>query len=325
MDRGKKESFCHPPASFLKNRIALTTGDPKSIGRFVISEALKKTGPQKNFQFLVWTEKQSKTLKIPKFQTASFKTGALALQSPFKESQILQVKSSKSPGDWVEEAARFCLKKKLSALITGPVSKKTIKKNRLKALSQTSLLKKLCKKKNVFMCFRGTFFNTVLFSDHIPLKDISLEKRPLKTCLSLALKSRSYLKPSLQNKPLGLLALNPHAGEAGLIGKEEQKILKPLLSSFSSKEVQGPLCPDSAFLKKNWEKYSFFIALYHDQGLIPFKMAHSHTGFTQTLGLPFLRLGVDHGTGLGLKKEEISSASFLTALKEVLKRVPSSL
>ena len=325
MGKGKKETFLNQPSSFLKHRIALTTGDPEGIGQFVASEALKKLGPQKNFQFLIWTNKQSEILKIPKFQTSTFKTGSSALQRPFKENQILQIKSLKGPGDWVEEAALLCLKKNLSALITGPVSKKTVKKNRHKALSQTALLKTLCKKKNVFMCFRGAFFNTVLVTDHIPLKKISLSKNKLKDCLSLALKARGSLKASLQNKPLGLLALNPHAGENGLIGKEEEMILKPILQAFSNKELKGPLCPDSAFLKKNWEKYSFFIALYHDQGLIPFKMAHSHKGFAQTLGLPFLRLGVDHGTGLGLKKEDISSDSFLAALKEVLKSVPYSL
>ena len=109
---------------------------------------------------------------------------------------------------------------------------------------------------------------------------------------------------------MGVLGLNPHAGEGGLIGKEEEDILKPLIKTFSPKEVQGLLVPDAAFLKKNWDLYSFFIALYHDQGLIPFKMIHSHRGFAQTLGLPFLRLGVDHGTGIGLKHREISSESF---------------
>lgn len=317
----KKESFSDSPSSSVTNRLALTTGDVKGVGQFIVSEALKKLGPKKNCQFLIWTDKNAKTLAVPKFQTLLFKTGSEALQSPFKENHLLQIKSRKKPGDWLEEAAIFCLKKSLSGLITGPVSKKTIKKNRHKALGQTALLKILCKKKNAFMCFRGAFFNIILFSDHIPLKKISLKKHKLKDCLFLALKARRFLTASLQKKPLGLLALNPHAGENSLIGEEDEKVLKPLVKTFSPSEVEGPLCPDSAFLKKNWKKYSFFIALYHDQGLIPFKMIHSHKGFTQTLGLPFLRFGVDHGIGLGLKKKDISSDSFLAALKEAVKRI----
>ena len=319
MDREKKSLFFPHLLFPLRNRLALTTGEASGVGKKIAIQALKILRPQKNFQFLVWTDDKSKTLQIPPFQTLTFKTSKQALNSPFKENLLLQIKSSGGPGDWLEEAGSLCLKKELSALLTGPISKALVKKNKHRAISQTALLKILCRKKNLFMCFRGDFFNLILFTDHIPLKKISLDKRTFKHLLSLALKARRFLSPSLQNKPLAVLGLNPHAGEGGLIGKEEEKILKPLLKTFSSKEVQGPFSPDSAFLKKNWGLYSFFIALYHDQGLIPFKMIHSHRGFVQTLGLPFLRLGVDHGTGLGLKDSEISSESFLKALKEALR------
>ena len=316
----EKESFFFRHSPFpLKNRLALTTGEPSGIGKRIALQALKILGPKKGFQFLIWTDDKTKALQVPPFQTLLFKTGKEALKSPFKENYILQIKSSGGPGDWLEEAGRLCLKKELSALLTGPVSKAVMKKNKHNALSQTALLKILCRKKNLFMCFRGALFNTILFTDHSPLKEVSINKRNFKDLLALALKARGFLKPSLQNKPLAVLGLNPHAGEGGLIGDEEEEILKPLLKAFSSKEVQGPLSPDSAFLKKNWKLYSFFIALYHDQGLIPFKTIHSHKGFVQTLGLPFLRLGVDHGTGLGLKDKEISSESFLKALKEALR------
>lgn len=324
MGREKKGFFFHNSPSPLKHRLALTTGDPLGIGKKITLQALQKIGPKKNFQFLIWTNNKTKTLQVPAFKTLAFKSSKQALKSHFKEDYILQIKSFGGPGDHLEEASKCCLNKETSALITGPVSKALMKKNKYKALSQTDLLKKLCKKQNVFMSFRGTFFNTILFTDHIPLKKIFIDPTKFKDCVTLALKARILLKASLQKKPLAVLGLNPHSGERGLIGKEEEKILKPLLKSFSSKEVQGPLAPDAAFLKKNWMEYSFFIALYHDQGLIPFKMIHSHKGFAQTLGLPFLRLGVDHGTGIGLKERDISSESFLRALKEAIRIICST-
>ncbi len=317
---GRKKDFFFYSSPFpLRNRLALTTGDPFGVGQQVVGEALENLGPKKGFQFFVWTDKKAKTLNISDFQTLVFKTSQQALKSSFKENHILQIKSSGSPGDWLEEASKLCLTKKLSALITGPVSKAVMKKTKQKALSQTALLKILCRKQNLFMCFRGHYFNIILFTDHIPLKKISIHKRKFKDLLLLALKARAFLKPSLQKKPLAVLGLNPHAGEEGLIGTEEETVIKPLLKMFSPKEVQGPLAPDSAFLRKNWSSYSFFIALYHDQGLIPFKTIHPHKGFAQTLGLPFLRLGVDHGTGIGLKKKEVSSESFFKALKEAIR------
>ena len=323
MDREKKDFFFHNSPFLLKHRLALTTGDSLGIGKKITVQALKRLGPKKKFQFLVWTDNKAKTLKIPAFKTLIFKTSKQALKSSFKEDYILQIKSFGGPGDQLEEAAKCCLNKETSALITGPVSKALMKKNKYKALGQTDLLKKLCQKKNVFMSFRGVFFNTILFTDHIPLKNLFIDPTKFKNCVTLALKARIFLKSSLKKKPLAILGFNPHSGENGIIGEEEEKILKPLLKSFSSKEVQGPLVPDAAFLKKNWKFYSFFIALYHDQGLIPFKMIHSHKGFTQTLGLPFLRLGVDHGTGIGLKDKDISSESFFKAIKEAIRIIHS--
>ena len=174
------------------------------------------------------------------------------------------------------------------------------------------------------MCFRGEKFNVVLLTDHIPLKKLAIRPSALRNCLRLALKHRALLAPALQKKALGVLGLNPHAGEEGLMGREEEDIIKPLLKEFPQEEVQGPLSPDSAFLRKNHKLYSFFIALYHDQGLIPFKAAHAHTGFAQSLGLPFLRLGVDHGAGLTLKGDGVCSDSFFAALKEAVRLVSGS-
>ena len=321
MDRRKKDSVFNKKTFPLKNTIALTTGDPAGIGSTVAFQALKALGPKKNFQFMLWTCAQEKTFRLPRFKTFVFQNSQQALKMPFKENHLLQIKNSTGPAEQLEEATKLCLAKKASALVTGPVSKTLMKKNKRKALSQTALLKILCKKKNLFMCFRGKHFNTILLTDHIPLKNVEINKKTLRELLILSLQARDFLPTNKRKKAVGLLALNPHSGESGLIGKEEQKILWPIIKEFSSKEVQGPLCPDAAFLKKNWGVYSFFIALYHDQGLIPFKMAHSHKGFAQTLGLPFLRLGVDHGTGLGLKQKEISSESFLAACKEALRLV----
>ncbi len=320
---GKTKSFFSYKSLFpLKNRLGITTGDPQGIGQKIASKSLKVLGPQKNFQFLIWTSTKSPVLKVPSFQTKVFKTALEALKTPFNEKVLLEIKSKCLPGDWLEESAVLCLEKKLSALITGPISKATIKKNKYKALSQTPLLKILSGTKDVFMVFRGNFFNVILLTDHCPLSKVLIDQKKLIYLLKEALNLRFYLNPKDQKKPLGLLGLNPHAGEGGLIGKEEQKILTPLLKKhFSNNEVEGPLCPDTAFLKKNWNRYSFYIALYHDQGLIPFKTIHSHSGFALSLGLPFLRLSVDHGTGLNLQDKDISFESFLAATKEGLRLI----
>ena len=317
MGRQTEKTLFYKHKLSLEKRIGITTGNPDGIGKIVVERSLEKLGPQKHFQFIVWTDKKAKALKVKKFKVRVFANIKEALASPFHFCEILEIKTSRLAGDWVEEASLLCLKNKLSALITGPISKHLMKKSKQGALSHTELLKNLSKTKDVFMSFLGEHFNLILLTDHIPFSQIRINKTRLETLIVKALKFRKILKPSLQNKPLGLLGLNPHAGEDGLLGLEEEKILKPLILKFN-KEVEGPLVPDSAFLKKNWSRYSFYISLYHDQGLPTFKTIHNHKGVSVSLGLPFIRTGVDHGTGIDLKSSEIKSDSFFLALKKAL-------
>lgn len=302
----------------LKNRVGITTGDPEGIGQIVTQKALTRLGPKKHFQFVVWTSHTNPPLKLPKFKTKAFSNPQAALQTPFLENTLLEIKSQQTAGCWVEEAARLCLKKKLSSLTTGPLSKITLQKSHPKDMGHTGLLKRLSKTENVFMAFLGSHFHVILLTDHVPLKEIVLKKEKIETLFKQALLLRDFLK---LKKPLGVLGLNPHAGEAGLLGKEEIKVLKPVMTKFPKKDIQGPLPPDAAFLKKNWKAYSFFIALYHDQGLIPFKMIHSHKGAAFSLGLPFIRTSVDHGTGIGLKPKDALPDSLILALRYNLRFV----
>jgi 4-hydroxythreonine-4-phosphate dehydrogenase len=118
-------------------------------------------------------------------------------------------------------------------------------------------------------------------------------------------------------KPIALVGLNPHAGENGLLGSEELK-WKGLLKS---KVVEGPLVPDAAFLPHQWKKYSVYVCPYHDQGLIPFKLVHGFDeGVHLTLGLPFVRTSVDHGTAKELFGKNIAKhGSMREALELAMK------
>ena len=164
------------------------------------------------------------------------------------------------------------------------------------------------------MGFIGKKFNVVLATGHCPTETVEtkLQSVNMAKFFELCLESRKLLKPSLRNKPLGVLGLNPHSGDNGIIGKYEIETLQPLLRKFSKKEVHGPLIPDVAFSPKNWNKYSFFVALYHDQGLIPFKMIHGFQGVHITLGLPIKRCSVDHGTAKDIFGKNIANPSSMS-------------
>jgi 4-hydroxythreonine-4-phosphate dehydrogenase len=126
---------------------------------------------------------------------------------------------------------------------------------------------------------------------------------------------RRVLDKKPASRPLALLGLNPHAGEEGIIGDTEKKIHHSVIESARERgvKIEGPLVPDAAFFEKNWSEYSVYIANYHDQGLIPFKMIHGQeSGIHLTMGLPFVRTSVDHGTAKDIFGKNKADASSMT-------------
>ncbi|MEZ4871005.1 MAG: 4-hydroxythreonine-4-phosphate dehydrogenase PdxA [Bdellovibrionales bacterium] len=222
-------------------------------------------------------------------------------ESHIEDTVLFDICQDINPTYFVKEAAELALQKKINALVTAPLSKPLISESGLNVVGHTGLFRMLVPNKSLFMAFLGVEFNVVLATDHIPLGSVANSISPEKIieCILESNRLRQQLSPDLINRPLGLLGLNPHAGDSGLIGTEESRFFNAIVSECRSMgiPIEGPLVPDVAFQKHNWTRYSLFISLYHDQGLIPFKMIHGQdSGVHVTLGLPFLRTSVDHGT-----------------------------
>lgn len=293
--------------------IAITTGDPDGVGFEVTAKSLSELGPQANSVFFLFRDKnqdkkQSGCFDLidQKFSRLTFKTvqAALAFYDLLKQTHSLEknflfdLALEESAVEWVIMCTRLCHQGHFASLVTGPLSKTLIKASGYDYVGHTGIFRHYYPKSDFFMAFKGKHFNVVLMSDHIALKDVeksvdhsNLLQTYFKACLD-------FQNKLLKKKKLVLLGLNPHAGEKGIIGGFEQKLLK---SSWFKKDylkkMTGPLSADGAFLKKNWSVFSTYMALYHDQGLIPFKTVHGQdSGVHITLGLPFVRTSVDHGT-----------------------------
>jgi 4-hydroxythreonine-4-phosphate dehydrogenase len=308
-------------------KIAITTGDMNGIGFEVAAKALAKLGAQKNVQFFLWRSEESekKYLKIldQKFERITVESleEGLKIEGPY----LVDICSDLSPAHWVEISAKACVKGKLHAIATGPLSKTSIQDSGFKDLGHTDILKRISKTKTVNMGFVGDKFNVVLTTGHIPISDVP-KKLSFKTIAEALVNANTLRKslPGLQkNKPIGVLGLNPHAGEKGLIGTEELSFFKNL-QAFAQENgipIEGPLVPDAAFFPQNWKKYSVYLALYHDQGLIPFKMIHGQdSGVHISLGIPFVRTSVDHGTAFDIfGKNKANPASMKEAIEWAIK------
>jgi len=308
--------------SSAKKIVAITTGDHDGIGLEVSIKALRKIGPQRSTHFILCRSAESQK-KQPftgrslgsQFSVHQYHNIEDAIESTHRQSSDLsEVILSSSPARWVEEVALLSLQKKISAICTGPLSKQEITNAGMADIGHTDILRRITGGKTALMGFFGKFFRVVLATGHIPLKNVEQTLTPeyFDEAIKIALNSRSLLPGPLSKKPVGVLGLNPHAGDHGLIGGFESSFLRDFLSSAAQgSELIGPLIPDVAFHPSNWSKYSYYMALYHDQGLIPFKMKHGFSsGVHVTLGLPIVRTSVDHGTAkdlFGLNKADSGS------------------
>lgn len=295
-------------------RLLITTGDTDGVGWEVTCKALNALGPKAGVQFVVFRHPSNRSPSLGrkfKIKTVSRLEDAISL--PFDSRTLILNENSKSPALWVEESARQCLRGHFQGMVTAPLSKSTILDAGLKDIGHTEILARVARRQSLFMGFLGRKFNVVLATGHSPLREaishLSLEV--LAKAIGAANELRATLPASKRSKPLALVGVNPHAGENGLLGVEEGLFKGWLESSPLGIDVLGPLVPDVAFLKRHWSLYSVYICAYHDQGLIPFKMVHGfESGVHLTLGLPFVRTSVDHGTAkdiFGQNKAEFGS------------------
>lgn len=230
---------------------------------------------------------------------------------------LIFIESPDTAAHWVQTSAELCLSGFFSAMITAPLSKPLIQRSGFKEVGHTEILKKVCrtikgKEFTPFMSFLGQEFNVAVATGHIPLNKVSSSLSPQrlqKLYRELTRMKRLFKDP----RPIGILGLNPHAGDRGIIGQEELA----WLNRFCKTQNQSvPLVPDAAFLPSQRKNYSFFLCLYHDQGLIPFKAIHGTHGAHITLGLPLIRTSVDHGTAFDLfGKDRADSSSMELAIK----------
>jgi 4-hydroxythreonine-4-phosphate dehydrogenase len=322
-------------------RIAITTGDSDGIGFEVAAKALcskpilslshshsahiflfrSSEDSLKGFTI----KKKEKILQVQKSELERLstkyqliKTGTLieaieASKHIKNRTLIFDICSTSSPADWVVGSGQAALKKEISGLCTAPLSKTLILESGYSEIGHTELLKSLTPRSKIFMTFLGSSFNVALLTAHIPTSTAtkSIDYKALNSLINNLQSLNSHRK---DKRPIAVLGMNPHAGEGGIIGRLELKLSR-FIESFGG-EVVGPLVPDAAFLGQNLQKYSFFVALYHDQGLIPFKMAHGQDcGVHLSLGLPFVRTSVDHGTAKDIfGKNKANPGSMVDAL-----------
>lgn len=207
-------------------------------------------------------------------------------------------KSGKMSFEYVKKAAELARDKKIDAIVTLPINKLELNMAGFHYVGHTDFFSRFTKKETV-MTMASPDFIVSLVTDHVELADVTkniTKKRLIYSIKTLHSALTDYF--GKKNPKIAVLGVNPHSGDGGVIGDCEIEIIKPIVDDMSY--CDGPVVPDTAFSSENRAKYDGFVAMYHDQGLIPFKMQHFSDGVNVTLGLPFIRTSVDHGTAYNI-------------------------
>lgn len=227
----------------------------------------------------------------------------------------------------IEKAVTYSLEGHASGVVTNPIAKHILAEYGFQYPGHTEFLSALCKTEGEeMMMLASPDLKVILTTIHVSLKDAinSLTKeRIIKTalCAYHALKE----KFNIPNPRIAIAGLNPHAGENGLMGREEIEIIKPACDTLKEQGINilGPLPPDTMFNHFSRKTYDVAVCLYHDQGLIPLKTLDMENGVNITLGLPIIRTSPDHGTAFNIAGKNIASPQSLISSIKLAKMMAS--
>jgi 4-hydroxythreonine-4-phosphate dehydrogenase len=255
----------HSSTPTLRRRpsIGITLGDPAGIGPEVIAKALASGKLNHRFDYRV--------------------IGHVATDR------------RADAADWVVEGAKLCLRGELAALVTGPITKNLLHQAGYPFVGQTELLARLGRTKQFAMMLASEQLRVALVTTHAALRDVPKLITGRKIIETVELSRQLCRRLGIRRPHVAVCGLNPHAGEGGLLGDEERRIIAPAVRK-AGPGVTGPHSPDTVFYRAVHGEFDAVVAMYHDQGLAPFKLLAFDNGVNLTLGLPFIRTSPDHGT-----------------------------
>jgi 4-phospho-D-threonate 3-dehydrogenase / 4-phospho-D-erythronate 3-dehydrogenase len=226
----------------------------------------------------------------------------------------LRAEYGKAAAAYVETATRMCLAGEADAMVTAPLNKEAVTMSGLKFSGHTEYIAEICGANDSRMLLAGVKFSVVHVSTHISLKKAcELDTQRIIRTIVLgndAMKLRGYAHPRI-----AVCGLNPHAGEHGLFGSEDEEFIRPAVDACRAMGIacEGPVAPDTIFFKAAGGSHDLIVAMYHDQGHIPMKLLDFEATVNTSLGIPIIRTSVDHGTAFDIAGKNIASDSNMRA------------
>ena len=309
----------------MRTRILITIGDINGIGPEIILKTLSRNDIAKKYDITVVTpvavfEYYYRLLNLKPVK-GMFKILSISEENVKVKPGRVTRESGSISGLAIKTAAELCMRGEFDAIVTAPISKKALNLGGYNYTGHTEMLTDMCKANDSVMVMVSNKLVMGFASTHPPLKDaaklitMDLLESKLNICYQTLKNDLRILKPKI-----GVLSLNPHAGENGQIGREEIDIIKPSIKKIQRQHrnltLSGPFPSDSYFANKTFSKFDLTFAMYHDQGFIPFKMIAGLKGINFTAGLQIIRTSPDHGTAFDIAGKNLANeASLVEAIR----------
>ena len=313
-----------------KPRIGITIGDLNGVGPEVVMKALADNRLHNIVTPVIYGSSKvvsfyKKLLNIEEFNytqvrnKGQFAPKSINVINCWEDNfEITPGKASRQSGKAsfiaLKQACEELKEGVIDALVTAPIDKHSIHSDEFPFKGHTEYLAKFFGVNDNLMFMVSDAVRVGLVTEHIGVKDIAASVTRERIESKLKIMENSLRKDFGIAKPrIAVLGLNPHAGDLGLIGQEDEQILRPLIADQKSKGklIYGPFPSDGFFATGNHSKYDGVLAMYHDQGLIPFKIIAFEEGINYTAGLPVVRTSPDHGTGYGIAGKNMANESSL--------------
>jgi 4-hydroxythreonine-4-phosphate dehydrogenase len=317
------------------SKFVFTCGDINGIGPEIVVKTINKISRQSRDKFLFICPGNvfNKTIQkikpafdfevLKKYDKSNPKNVIVINTGYYKMNPGMPtIYSGKASFEAIKLSFKLVAEKKADAIITAPISKTAIKMAGINFPGHTEMLAEWSGAKNYIMMFLSKKMKAGLLSIHEPIRKVPelITKSKLRANIKVII---GCMKKDLNlNKPrIAILGLNPHAGEGGHIGKEEEKIIRPVIKEFKSYSIDGPFPSDAFFAAKKYRDYDFVLGMYHDQVLIPFKLLNFSSGVNYTAGLDIIRTSPDHGTAYGIAGKNIADESSMIEAYRYAKKI----
>lgn len=304
----------------LRPIIAVTMGDPTGVGPEIIARALMEPSVQSVCRPLVLGDRRALERGIA-VVGGSFRVetvtdlppqepspGVIYLRelSSLTDADLVYGRPTPATGDamyrYIVTAAELCLNGKAVAMSTAPISKEALNRGGHRYPGHTELLAELTGTNDFVMMLAGSQLRVALVTIHEAVADLPSLLTHDRVLTSIRVTHRDVDRYFRKQPRIAVTAFNPHCGEGGLFGDEEERIIRPAIEAARREGINavGPLSADTLFYFAVRGDYDAVVCMYHDQGLIPLKLLHFDDGVNVTLGLPIIRTSVDHGTAYDL-------------------------